>query len=339
MIDKPGLGKTIQAMGKAKAVNEKGSASSTNGNKEDWPLFVELKSSEITATTNNLRTTPVPVAVTEIQDMGEEPLAERREWKKLFSGNTMGSRGMTHNFVPPTITNGAQFIELNKDEVEKELEKWKNALILYVVGHEPTIVAVDRFIANQWNFTAKPKVFYHNDGYFLVRFNSKEDRDESILAVAEFVVAGGDYMGTTVPIGLSLNGSYDNMIASLIEVGVLTSEPNDLVIIYQMNRRGKIHPTFIKNDRHVSLYMLDIGIDGSRPILRIHVNVRPPIEPANSFNDDNDSIGNERLGDHSKESLGVHSNESLGDHSMNIHDDPTNLEIQPVDAEDPECEC
>uniref|UniRef100_M1DA85 Uncharacterized protein n=1 Tax=Solanum tuberosum TaxID=4113 RepID=M1DA85_SOLTU len=175
------------------------------------------------------------------------------------------------------------------------------------------------------------------------------------MAVPEFVVAGGDYMGvweetpkswnwksftkTTVPIALRRNDSYDNMIASLIEVGVLTCEPNDLVITYQMNRRGEIHPIFIKNDRHVSLYMLDIGIDGSRPTLRIHVNVRPPIEPTNSFNDDNDSIGNERLEDHSKENLGVHSNESLGDHSMNIHDDPTNLEIQPVDAKDPECEC
>jgi len=175
------------------------------------------------------------------------------------------------------------------------------------------------------------------------------------MAVAEFVVAGGDYMGvweetpkswnwksfskTTVPIALRRNGSYDDMIASVIEAGELTCEPNDLVISYQMNGRGKIHPTFIKNDRHVSLYMLDIGIDGSRPTLRINVNARPPIEPTNSFNDDNDSIGNERLGDHSKESLGDNSNESLGDHSMNIHDDPTNVENQPVDAEDPEPEC
>jgi len=142
-----------------------------------------------------------------------------------------------------------------------------------------------------------------------------------------------------VPIALRRNGSYDDMIASVIEAGELTCEPNDLVISYQMNGRGKIHPTFIKNDRHVSLYMLDIGIDGSRPTLRINVNVRPPIEPTNSFNDDNDSIGNERLGDHSKESLGDNSNESLGDHSMNIHDDPTNVENQPVDAEDPEPEC
>ncbi|XP_049349465.1 uncharacterized protein LOC125814043 [Solanum verrucosum] len=85
--------------------------------------------------------------------------------------------------------------------------------------------------------------------------------------------------------------------------------------------------------------MLDIGIDGSRPTLRINVNARPPTEPTNSFNGDNNSIRNERLGDHSKESLGDNSNESLGDHSINIHNDPTNVENQPVDTEDSEPEC
>ncbi|KAG5629448.1 hypothetical protein H5410_001165 [Solanum commersonii] len=136
------------------------------------------------------------------------------------------------------------------------------------------------------------------------------------MVVTELVVAGDDYMEVwektpkswnwksfskmTVPIALRRNGSYDNMIASVIEAGELTCEPNDLVITYQMNGRGKMHPTFIKNDRHVSLYMLDIGIDGSRHTLRININVRPPIEPTNSFNCDNDSIEDERLGDHSK---------------------------------------
>ncbi|KAH0773406.1 hypothetical protein KY290_010543 [Solanum tuberosum] len=175
------------------------------------------------------------------------------------------------------------------------------------------------------------------------------------MAVTEFVVGGGDYMKvweetpkswnwksfskTTVSIALCRNGSYSDMIASVIEAGELTCEQNDLVISYQMNGRGKIHLTFINNDRHVRLYMLDMCIDGSRPTLRINVNVRPPIEPTNSFNSDNDSIRNERLGDHSKEILGDNSNESLGDHSMNIHHDPTNVENQPVDVEDPEPEC
>ncbi|KAG5580873.1 hypothetical protein H5410_051500 [Solanum commersonii] len=113
------------------------------------------------------------------------------------------------------------------------------------------------------------------------------------MIVEEFVVAGGDYMGvweetpksrnwksfskTTVPIALRCNSSYDDMIASVIEAGELTCEPNDLVISYQINGREKINPTFIKNDRHVRLYMLDIGIDVSRPTLRININARHPI--------------------------------------------------------------
>ncbi|KAG5573032.1 hypothetical protein H5410_062798 [Solanum commersonii] len=131
------------------------------------------------------------------------------------------------------------------------------------------------------------------------------------MAVTEFVVAG-------MPIALHRNGSYDDMIANVIETSELTCEPNDLGISYQMNEREKMHPTFIKNDRHMSLYMLDIGIDGSRPTLRINVNARPTIEPTNSFNGDNNSIGNERLGDHSKKAwvqkeLGSQSNHSFSD--------------------------
>ncbi|KAG5632221.1 hypothetical protein H5410_003938 [Solanum commersonii] len=73
------------------------------------------------------------------------------------------------------------------------------------------------------------------------------------MIVVEFVVAGGDYMGVweetpKMPIALCRNGSYDDMIASVIKANELTCEPNDLVISYQMNGRGKIHPIFIKND-------------------------------------------------------------------------------------------
>ena len=63
---------------------------------------------------------------------------------------------------------------------------------------------------------------------------------------------------TTVPIALCCNGSNDDTIASVIEASQLRCEPNDLVISFQMNGRGKIHSTFIKNYSHVSLYMLDI---------------------------------------------------------------------------------
>ncbi|KAK6786246.1 hypothetical protein RDI58_014771 [Solanum bulbocastanum] len=96
---------------------------------------------------------------------------------------------------------------------------------------------------------------------------------------------------------------------------------------------GELHPTFIKNDRHVSLYMMDIAVDGSRPILRINVIARSPIEPTNSFND-NDSVENENLDDQPNDSFCDQSNDNLGDDSKNGHDHSLDVEDQPIDAED-----
>lgn len=56
------------------------------------------------------------------------------------------------------------------------------AIILYVMGDLPTIRSLERFIAAQWNFASKPKIYYHNDGYFIVKFQSIEDRDEVLYS-------------------------------------------------------------------------------------------------------------------------------------------------------------
>ena len=45
---------------------------------------------------------------------------------------------------------------------------------------------------------------------------------------------GKVFSKTIVPIALRHNGSYDDMIASVIEVGDLICEPNDFVISYQI---------------------------------------------------------------------------------------------------------
>lgn len=71
---------------------------------------------------------------------------------------------------------------LLQEEVDKKTEKWKHALIMYVVGNSPSIGAVERFIANNWNYIAKPKVYYNNEGYFVVKFASIGDRDEVLCS-------------------------------------------------------------------------------------------------------------------------------------------------------------
>lgn len=93
-----------------------------------------------------------------MQQIEEEPQAKRPEnttWANLVENNRFGLRGMNLSFVAPIIQNGETIVELAKNEVEKETEKWRNALILYVVGNTPMIGALERFVAIQWNFVAK----------------------------------------------------------------------------------------------------------------------------------------------------------------------------------------
>ncbi|PHU09630.1 hypothetical protein BC332_21490 [Capsicum chinense] len=99
-----------------------------------------------------------------------------------------------------------------------------------------------------------------------------------------------------MPTLLRRNGSYDDMVRSVIESGELECEPKNIVISYVMNGRGKIHFTFINNDRHVSLYMLDVAVDGSRPLLRINIVLgSPTIPPPEPTIDEDDSFEDESL--------------------------------------------
>ncbi|KAF3630505.1 Aquaporin TIP1-2 [Capsicum annuum] len=100
----------------------------------------------------------------------------------------------------------------------------------------------------------------------------------------------------TSPISLRRNGSYDDMVRSVIASEELECEPKNIVISYLMNERGKIHPTFINNDRHVSLYMFDVAADGSRSLLRINVVTgSPTILPPQSKIDEHDLFEDESL--------------------------------------------
>lgn len=66
------------------------------------------------------------------------------------------------------------------------------------------------------------------------------------------------------------NSLYKNMVNSIIEYKELTCHPTDVFISYFM-KKGKVYSTFIKNDRKVAMYMLDIGVSNYRLFLRINI--------------------------------------------------------------------
>ncbi|OIT22967.1 hypothetical protein A4A49_55256 [Nicotiana attenuata] len=101
-----------------------------------------------------------------------------KTWATLFNGNKFAARGMELKYITPIIVEGELVAQSQQEELDREIGKWKHALIMYVVRNSPTIAAMERFIASNWNYIAKPKVYYHNEGFFLVKFGSIDDKDE-----------------------------------------------------------------------------------------------------------------------------------------------------------------
>lgn len=62
--------------------------------------------------------------------------AETR-WTSLFAGNRTEKNGLSLKFVAPELINGNPVVQLDKQEVEQEAEKWKCSLIAYIVGDSP----------------------------------------------------------------------------------------------------------------------------------------------------------------------------------------------------------
>ncbi|XP_019235772.1 PREDICTED: uncharacterized protein LOC109216098 [Nicotiana attenuata] len=65
-------------------------------------------------------------------------------------------------------------------EVEEQTQKWKAALIGYVLGGTPSFKEMLKFVYGVWNFITTPQVFLHDDGYFIFRFSSEEDKNKII---------------------------------------------------------------------------------------------------------------------------------------------------------------
>lgn len=86
-------------------------------------------------------------------------------------------RGMPLGYVAPILVKGIPTAKLRKMEVEKESMKWKKAVILYVIGDAPTISALRIFLHKKCEITGTVDIYYHNEGYFVVRFENGVDTE------------------------------------------------------------------------------------------------------------------------------------------------------------------
>nr|XP_021851937.1 uncharacterized protein LOC110791493 [Spinacia oleracea] len=106
----------------------------------------------------------------------------RKSWATIVNGGSLNAKGTPLSFISPTIVDGKPIALLDKNDVDNMAAIWNCSIVMYIVGEMPSIGAVIRFIAKEWVNVATPKAFFHDEGYFIIRFVSRKDRDSVLMA-------------------------------------------------------------------------------------------------------------------------------------------------------------
>ena len=106
----------------------------------------------------------------------------KEPWVNMFKNNRIANNGMNLTYYPPQIVNVQTMVQLEGSEVQIEEEKWKYALIAYVIGECPGFNTMNRYIMMNWVKGEKPEVFLHDEGYYIIKFKSLNDMNEVLYS-------------------------------------------------------------------------------------------------------------------------------------------------------------
>ena len=101
-------------------------------------------------------------------------------WRSLFMQTEGKDKGLALSFVSPDIQNGDCVAMVDIKVVEHMADIWDRARALFILGDSPSTASIVRFTSAAWPSIAKPKLQQHEDGYFVILFQSREDRDTVI---------------------------------------------------------------------------------------------------------------------------------------------------------------
>ncbi|CAO2827739.1 unnamed protein product [Amaranthus hypochondriacus] len=151
----------------SKEINDKAGQQIQVENSEDFPPL----SNKLPATTNAIST---PVV----------------SWKDKVS-KPSPPVGMPLKFVPPIIENGTQIVHIDANDVVDLVKMWERAIVVYVVGGNVSLDILKGFIRKHWSFVSMPTIHQHEEGYFVMRFNTDSE--------CEDVIKGGPYFLNRAP--------------------------------------------------------------------------------------------------------------------------------------------
>ncbi|XP_058745733.1 uncharacterized protein LOC131618551 [Vicia villosa] len=152
------------------------------------PMSVRLFSSASSShgkTINTQLVVPDEVLEAVIEEDNEENVKDKtktpRPWVDVTRDNRLPQNGLNIEYTPPTIVNGELEVIINEQDIQSEIKYWENSLIMYVLEGELTMNAVKGFMMNVWNFVTLPDLYYNEECYFIIRTESKTDKDAILM--------------------------------------------------------------------------------------------------------------------------------------------------------------
>lgn len=78
-------------------------------------------------------------------------------------------------------------MSIEESNVISEVLFWENVVFMYVIGANLFMNVVKLFITNIWNFVSMPNLYYNDEGYFIIRFKCKEEK-EMVLCKGPYTI-------------------------------------------------------------------------------------------------------------------------------------------------------
>lgn len=123
--------------------------------------------------------------------------------------------GMPLKFVPPVIENGSQIVHIESHDVAEMINVWEKAVVVYVVGGYVSVDIIRGYIRKHWTNVTMPIIHAHEEGYYVLRFNSDDECSE--------ILKGGPYFLNKAPMIVkkwSSNFDFKEEILRVIPVWV-----------------------------------------------------------------------------------------------------------------------
>ncbi|CAO2840943.1 unnamed protein product [Amaranthus hypochondriacus] len=172
----------------------------------------ELANNESTVSTNCEEEFPALVS----KDTWASSLSRQQtllsSWKEKVT-NQSPKTGINLKFIPPLIENGHQIVHI--ENVVDMVSCWENSIVVYVVGGNVNTDILKGFIRKHWAFVSMPVVHAHEEGYFIVKFNTENERNETLN--------GGPYFLNRAPMIVkqwTMNFNFRDEILRVIPVWI-----------------------------------------------------------------------------------------------------------------------